>query len=208
MTTARRRGKKDSKTRNRLIDEALILLSEEGISALSARNLAQRLELSFQIVHYYFKSMDDLLIAVIEQSISGVLDVLEKAVVSDNPLATLIELHQGTAGVGMGLEFEIYAGRRPALRDTVKRYIELFRQAELEVVSCHLKKHNLDKTLPALPITVMLTSAFRVLVVEDAVGVTRGHEETLTWLSSLLNYPFPPSTPAITSPLDPPPSES
>ena len=140
MTTARRRGKKDSKTRTRLIDEALILLSEEGISALSARNLAQRLELSFQIVHYYFKSMDDLLIAVIEQSITGVLDTLEKAVVSDNPLATLIELHQGTAGVGMGLEFEIYAGRRPALRDTVKRYIELFRQAELEVVS--FRPHN------------------------------------------------------------------
>jgi TetR/AcrR family transcriptional regulator len=202
MTTTRRRGKKNSKTRTRLIDEALVLLATEGISALSARNLAQRLDLSFQIVHYYFRSMDELLIAVIEQSITGILDLLGGATSSENPLATLIELHQGHNGAAMGLEFEIYAGRRPALREPVKRYIELFRQAELEVVTSHLKKHNLDTNLPALPITLMLTSAFRVMAIENAVGVTRGHEDTLAWLSSLLDHPFSLSAPTAIAPLD------
>ena len=191
MATTRRRGKKDSKTRTRLIDEALILLSEDGISALSARNLAQRLDLSFQIVHYYFKSMDDLLIAVIEKSIIDAVALLEGAIDSDSPLTTLIELHRGPTNVAMGLEFGIYAGRRPALRDTMKRYIELFRQAELDIVTRHLKKHKLDKELPPLAVTVILTSAFRVLAVEDAVGATKGHEETVAWLSEFLKFQRP-----------------
>lgn len=190
MAEERRRGREDSKTRSRLIDEALKLLAEEGVGALTARRLAQRLELSFQIVHYYFKSMDDLLIAVIEQSMAAVLDALQSAAKTSNPLSVLLVLHRGPAGVAMGLEFEIYASRRPAVREAVKRYIELFRQGELDVVSSHLKLHNLDQRLPPLAVAVILNSAFRVLALEEAIGVTRGHEETLAWLSALLDYPL------------------
>jgi TetR/AcrR family transcriptional regulator len=189
MALERRRGRKDSKTRSRLIDEALKLLAEEGVAALTARRLAQRLELSFQIVHYYFKSMDDLLIAVIGQSIVAVLESLKSAALSDNPLSALIELHRGPASVAMGLEFEIYANRRPAVREAVKRYIDLFRQAELDVVSSHLKLHDLDEDLPSLAMTVIITSACRVLALEDGIGVTQGHEEALAWLGNLLHLP-------------------
>lgn len=167
-----------------------MLLSEEGIGALTARRLAQRLELSFQIVHYYLKSMDDLLIAVIEQSMVGILEMLNSAAHTNSPLSALIEMHRGPASAAMGLGFEIHASRRPAVREAVKRYIELFRQAELDVVSSHLKLRDLDQHLPSLAVTVILTSAFRVLALEEAVGVTRGHDETLAWLSSLLEYPL------------------
>lgn len=202
MTAGRRRGREDSKTRVRLIDEALKLLAEEGVGALTARRLAQRLELSFQIVHYYFKSMDDLLVAVIEQSMAGVLETLQSSSETSNPLSALVEMHRGPASVAMGLEFEIYASRRPAVREAVKHYIEQFRQAELAAVSSHLKLHNLEQRLPPVAVTVILTSAFRVLALEEAVGVTRGHEETLAWLSSLLDYPLAVHTASV------PPSES
>ena len=190
MTEGRRRGREDSKTRSRLIDEALKLLAEEGVSALTARRLAQRLELSFQIVHYYFKSMDELLIAVIEQSMVGVFEMLRSAVHASHPLSVLMAMHRGPAGVAMGLEFEIYASRRPAVRDAVKRYIEQFRQAELEVVTSHLQRHNVEQHLPPLAVAVILNSAFRMLALEEAIGVTRGHDETLAWLSSLLDDPL------------------
>jgi TetR/AcrR family transcriptional regulator len=188
MTVGRRRGREDSKTRSRLIDEALELMSTEGLSALTARRLALRLDLSFQIVHYYFKSMDELLIAVIEHNMVGVLKLLDSAANSSNPLKKLIELHRSPTGVAMGLEFEIYASRRPAIRSNVKRYMERFRQAELDVVASHLQLHELDKALPALAITVVLTSALRIAALEGAVGVKKGHAQTMTWLTSLLNY--------------------
>jgi TetR/AcrR family transcriptional regulator len=187
MAVGRRRGREDSKTRSRLIAEALKLLAEEGVGALSARRLAERLELSFQIVHYYFKSMDDLLIAVIGESIVGVLEVLRSAARTGQPLSALVELHRGPAGVAMGLEFEIYASRRPAVREAVKRYIELFRQAEIDVVTSHLRLHGLEQRLPPLAVTVMLTSTFRVLAIEEAIGVSIGHAETLGFLGSLLD---------------------
>jgi len=164
---------------------------------LARSRLAQRLELSFQIVHYYFKSMDELLVAVIEQSMGGVFEMLRSAVETSNPLSVLVAMHRGPAGVAMGLEFEIYASRRPAVREAVKRYIELFRQAELEVVTSHLKRHNIDHRLPPLAVAVILNSAFRVLALEEVIGVTRGHDETLAWLSSLLDDPLAIDTTAI-----------
>lgn len=203
MAVGRRRGREDSKTRSRLIDEALKLLAEEGVGALTARRLAQRLELSFQIVHYYFKSMDDLLIAVIEHGMVGILEVLKNAALSSNPLSALIDLHCGQAGAAMGLEFEIYASRRPSVRDVVKRYIEQLRQAELDIVSSHLKQHDLDQRLSPLAVTVVLTSAFRVLALEEAVGVFRGHDETLAWLGSLLDCTLEfPASPVASAPFE------
>ena len=49
-----------------LVAAANRLLTDEGVGAVTARRVAQAVALSHQIVHYYFKSMDDLVIAVIE----------------------------------------------------------------------------------------------------------------------------------------------
>lgn len=184
-----RRGREDSKTRSQLIDEALKLIFEEGIGALTARRLAQRAGLGFQLVHYYFKSMDDLLISVIEQSMAAALAALDNAARSDNPLSALIDFHRGPQTAILSLEFEIHARSRPAIHEAIRTQIDRFKTAQAELMLSHLKLHNLDKHLPPLAMTIVLTSAFRVLALEGSLGAIEGHEETLKWLGALLDHP-------------------
>src|ERR1700741_4149160 len=58
-----RRSAELSKTM--LIAAAVDIIKTEGYAALSARRLAEKVGLKRQIVHYYFRTMEDLLLAVI-----------------------------------------------------------------------------------------------------------------------------------------------
>ena len=67
MTSAaptRRIGAEDSKTRAQLLDAAERLLLEEGYAAVTSRRVAAKAGLKPQLVHYYFRTMDDLFVAV------------------------------------------------------------------------------------------------------------------------------------------------
>src|SRR4051794_15289205 len=64
MATSRRMGATDSKTRTLLLDVAEQMIIEEGYAAVSSRRVAAKAGLSAQLVHYYFRTMDDLLLEV------------------------------------------------------------------------------------------------------------------------------------------------
>jgi TetR/AcrR family transcriptional regulator len=55
----------DSKTR--LIEAAERLMREEGYAAVTSRRVASKAGLKPQLVHYYFRTMDDLFLAILEQ---------------------------------------------------------------------------------------------------------------------------------------------
>jgi AcrR family transcriptional regulator len=55
----------EDESRALLIEAATDLINTEGYAALTARKLAGKVGRKRQIVHYYFRIMDDLLLAVI-----------------------------------------------------------------------------------------------------------------------------------------------
>ncbi len=65
MTTSRRiGGAPDAKNRGVLLDAAEALMLEEGYAAVTSRRVADKAGLKPQLVHYYFRTMDDLFLAV------------------------------------------------------------------------------------------------------------------------------------------------
>src|SRR5262249_23627983 len=60
MASSRRRGDESSATRALLLEAAEDLMREEGYPAVTTRRLAGRVGVSNQLVHYYFRTMDDL----------------------------------------------------------------------------------------------------------------------------------------------------
>lgn len=172
-----------------LVAAANRLLTDEGVGAVTARRVAQAVALSHQIVHYYFKSMDDLVIAVIEAGMDGVIDELERALDSDAPLQAIVEANSTLMWVAVGTEFTLYANRRPAVRQVIKTSVERYRAAQTQLLARHLEQNGLSAAIPADAATVMLTSVLRTLALERAVGVSQGHEATLDWLSKVLAAP-------------------
>ena len=186
MVSSRRRGGENSVVRAALIEAAEQLIREEGYPAVTARNLADKINLKRQIVHYYFKSMDAVFIAVIRRGADKVRPRLEAALISDEPLRTLWEVNSDPAQAMLSLELNALANRRPAVRAEVRRFAEEFRNLQSRVLVQHLERRGIIPILRPLVATVLLTSLSQVLTLESAIDIHRGHAETLEFVDDCL----------------------
>jgi TetR/AcrR family transcriptional regulator len=186
MVSSRRRGVNNSAVRAALIEAAEQLIREEGYPSVTARNLADKISLKRQIVHYYFQSMDDLFIAVIRRGADRVRPQLEAALTSDEPLRTLWEVNRDPSQATLSWELNALANRRPAVRAEVKRFGEEFRDLQTRVLVQHLEKRGISPDLRPIVATVLLTSLSQVLTLESAIDINRGHAETLAFVDDCL----------------------
>jgi TetR/AcrR family transcriptional regulator len=179
MASSRRRGDKSSATRAELIEAAAAVIGEEGYAALTSRTLADRLGLSRQIVHYYFKSIDELCIAVVQQRASRTLARLEQAIQSPEPLRAVWEICNDPAEASLSLELNALARRRPAVRAEVKNFAEQFRDLQTDALNEYLRARGIEPSIKPIVATVLLTCLSQILAVEEAIDIKRGHAETL-----------------------------
>lgn len=176
-------GAKDSKTRARLLDAAEALLLEEGYAAVTSRRVAARAELKPQLVHYYFRTMDDLFIEVFRRRAEQDLPRFEEAIAEDGSLRNLWRLNADPHGARFTIEFMALANHRKAIRAEIARYAERFRAAQLEAVTRALAARGVDEDrLPPIAALLLMTGLSQVIALEGAIGVTDGHEATLAYV--------------------------
>ncbi len=181
--STRRIGAKDSKTRARLLDAAEALLLEEGYAAVTSRRVAARAELKPQLVHYYFRTMDDLFIEVFRRRAEQDLPRFEEAIAEDGSLRNLWRLNADPRGARFTIEFMALANHRKAIRAEIARYAERFRAAQLEAVTRALAARGVDEDrLPPIAALLLMTGLSQVIALEGAIGVTDGHDATLAYV--------------------------
>ena len=98
MTSSRRIGAEDSKTRLALLDAAQRLMLEQGYAAVTSRQVAARAGLKPQLVHYYFRTMDDLFLALFRRGAEQNLERQARALASPQPLRALWSFSTEPAG--------------------------------------------------------------------------------------------------------------
>jgi TetR/AcrR family transcriptional regulator len=175
-TSTRRIGAEDSATRRALLDAAQHLLLEEGYAAVTSRRVAARAGLKPQLVHYYFRTMDDLFLAVVRRGAEQNLERQAEALASPEPLRALWELGNDRAGTIVTVELFALANHRKTIRAELAAYAERFRRLQREALAPALEGYGLDpETYPPDAVLVLLTSVSQVLVMEEALGITTGH---------------------------------
>src|SRR3954447_23294155 len=105
MASARRIGAPDAKNRGVLLDAAEQLLLEEGYAAVTSRRVADRAGLKPQLVHYYFRTMEDLFLAVFRRRAEEGLHVRATALKSPQPLWALWRFSTKPEGARLTMEF-------------------------------------------------------------------------------------------------------
>jgi TetR/AcrR family transcriptional regulator len=194
MTSSRRIGAPDAKNRHVLLDAAEQLMLEEGYAAVTSRRVAERAGLKPQLVHYYFRTMEDLYLAVFRRRAEQGLEAQARALKSPQPLWALWRFSTNPRITTFTVEFMALASHRPELRAEFARYGERFREEERRVVSEALRRYGADVTdVPPVVWAVFATSLSRMLVMEQALGMSTGHAETLAfceqWLRQLEGEP-------------------
>jgi len=176
MTATRRIGAEDSATRAALLDAAQRLMLEDGYAAVTSRRVAAKAGLKPQLVHYYFRTMDDLFLALVRRGAEQNLERHARALESPNPLRALWEFSSDPAGATLTMEFSALGNHRKAIRAELAAYAEQFRRLETETITTVLTRAKADtEALPPQAVAVLMTSISRILVLEEALGMTTGH---------------------------------
>jgi AcrR family transcriptional regulator len=190
VTTApspRRIGSEDSKTRAQLLDAAEQLLLDEGYAAVTSRRVAAEAGLKPQLVHYYFRTMDDLFLEVFRRRAEENLVRIERAVAADGSLHALWQLNAELRGASFNIEFVALANHRKAIRAEIARYAERFRAAQLEALTTALQARGVsEEQMPPIAALLLMTGLTQVLTLEEALGVTAGHDTTIAFIEDAI----------------------
>ena len=179
MTSARRIGAPDAKNRGVLLDAAEQLMLEEGYAAVTSRRVAEKAALKPQLVHYYFRTMDDLFLAAFRRRAEEGLEAQAQVLQARQPLWALWRFSTDPAATAITMEFIALANHRKALKAEIAYYAERFRDEQRKALSTVLERYGVDPAkFPPLVWSVLMTSVSRVLVIEQALDMSAGHAET------------------------------
>ena len=195
MASPRRIGAPDAKNRAVLLDAAEALMLEEGYAAVTSRKVASRAGLKWQLVHYYFRTMDDLFLAMFQRRAEEGLQRQAQALASRQPFRALWAFSMEPDAVALTNEFMALSNHRKAIRAEIARYAEKFRAAEIEAMALLCERYGISADeWPPPVLAVMMSSISRVIVMEEALGMEGGHQETLAFVAHYLEE-FESSTP-------------
>jgi AcrR family transcriptional regulator len=191
MTSARRIGAPDAKNRGLLLDAAEQMMLEEGYAAVTSRRLANKAGLKPQLVHYYFRTMEELFLEVFRRRAEEGLQVQAQALQSPQPLWALWRFGTDPAFTRISMEFMALANHRKEMRAEIAYYAERFREEQRQAVTSALQRYGVNnqedsQDMPPVVWTVLMTSLSRFLVLEQAIGMSGGHAETLELVESYL----------------------
>jgi len=193
VTTAsspRRIGAEDSNTRAQLLDAAEQLLLEEGYAAVTSRRVAAAAGLKPQLVHYYFRTMDDLFLAVFRRRADEGFALFARALDEQPSLRTIWNSLNVGPGARFNLEFVALANHRKAIRAEIASYAERFRTLQLEAISLILEARGpLPDGMTPEVVLVVMAGVAQLIALERPLGVSGGHDATLAFIERYLDNP-------------------
>jgi AcrR family transcriptional regulator len=180
-------GPKNSATWHALLDAAERVLRTEGAGAATSRRIAEEAGVTQQLVYYYFKTIEEVLLATFQRRSEA---ALEKAKETVAPDATSDIWRDLGASIDAKLAFEFMglSGTSSALRKEVANFLIEWRRLQAEVIAKEWQRKGFDSGPLTPQAAAFLLSNIRfMLVCEERVGVTEGHQDAKDAVEWLLN---------------------
>ena len=188
MAEARRLGAESSQVRARFIDAAEAILAEEGEHGLSARQVAARAGLKAQLLYYYFRTMDDVLLAVVERVNQRRLARFEAALAAPEPLRALWQQMIDPGSAALASAFTALAAQRAVIGGEIVAAAREFRSLQTRVVAGLMPPPKAgEEPVSAAGLVMIAASLARMLVNEQALGLDEGHAEALAIVERMLD---------------------
>ncbi len=179
------------------LDAAERVLVRDGAAGISTRQLATEAGQNHGLVHYYFGSVDELLLQVLERFTSRILDRQRAMYGTDAPFAEkwrtamgYIEEDLASGYPKVCLELEALAWNKPEMRERLREVNDAWRSLLRDAFAQAIEEYGLDETLFSAEAWATLVMQFnKGLLTERLLGFDRGHAELLAaidgWLSEL-----------------------
>lgn len=174
----RRMGAQDSASSNMLLDATEKVMRDEGYAAATSRRIAEVAGLKQQLVYYYFKSMDDLLLSAFRRRTTLALARIEEELESDRPIQAIWHSWNTTVDAKLVFEFFALANHHDGVREEVNRFMAEARRAQSEAIARQYAAQGVDRA-PMAPkaLAFFLFSTALLLGREAAMGLDDGHDD-------------------------------
>ena len=188
MASKRRMGPQDSETSAALLDAVEHVLREEGYAAASSRRVAEVAGLKQQLVYYYFRSMDELLLAAFRRRTERALARLEADVASNQPVHAIWWTLSNSHDARLAFEFMALANRHDGIREEVGRFLVHSRRMTADAIASQGKEKGADLGPVTPAAAAFLLSTVNVFLGrEAATGITEGHRDVRTLIEWALD---------------------
>lgn len=175
-----------------LLDAAERLLVDVGHARITTRAVAQEAGVNHGLVHYYFGSMENLLVQVLERFTARLIERQRALYAAELPFiekwreAMRYLDEDFTSGYQkVWYELQAMAWSTPELRERVARQTREWRDVLRGAVEQGEREHEIDMPLDAL---VALVATFNQgIILERLSGIDSGHRELLDWLDAWLD---------------------
>jgi len=173
-----------------LLDAAERLLVEVGHAGITTRRLAEEAGVNHGLVHYYFGSIENLLVRTLERFTERLINRQREMYSAEMPFiekwrtAMRYLVEEDIRYEKVWLELQALAWNRPEMRARVADINTEWRGVLTEAFAEPRTELGIEMPLDAL---VSLVVTFNIgLIVERLSGIATGHTELLDWIDGFL----------------------
>jgi AcrR family transcriptional regulator len=173
------------------LDAAERLLVEIGYAAITTRRLAREAGANQGLVHYYFGSMDNLLVRVLERFTERLIVRQRAMYAADLPFIEkwrqamrFLDEDFASGYQKVWYELQAMAWNTPELRERIAHVTVEWREVLEDAFEQARREHGIEMPVGALAV---LVAAFNQgLILERLSGIDSGHRELLDWIDAWL----------------------
>jgi AcrR family transcriptional regulator len=179
------------------LDAAERLLIREGATGISTRQLAKEAAQNHGLVHYYFGSVDELLLQTLERFTGRILERQRAMYETEKPFVekwrtamAFIDEDLASGYPKIWAELQALAWNKPELRERLQGVTDSWRTVLRDALAEAIEEYDLHDSPFSAESWAALVSQFNEgLLLERLLGFDRGHSQLLAaidgWLTSL-----------------------
>ena len=174
-----------------LLDAAERLLVDVGYAGITTRRVAEEAGVNHGLVHYYFGSIEQLLVRALERFTARLVERQRALYAAEMPFiekwrtAMRFLMSEDLAYEKIWLELQALAWNRPELRERLAAVDAEWRRVLTDAFAEPRERYGIDMPLDAL---VSLVMTFNLgIMLERLSGIETGHRELLDWIDRWLD---------------------
>jgi AcrR family transcriptional regulator len=188
-TTGRRTTPAAEEKRRVILDATEEVLLKEGYGAVTSRSVAAAAGIKAPLIHYYFPTIDDLLVALLQRRSDRIVGRMSDALTSDQPLTTWWEVASDRRGTSLFVELMAAANHRPLLKAELGGIARDVRRLQMDALEDLLPEYGLDAALLPPPLVAAAVQGLAFSVITDqAAGYDTHPGEAVAAMGRLIAH--------------------
>jgi AcrR family transcriptional regulator len=176
-------------TEQALLDAAERLLVEVGAAGITTRRVAEEAGANHGLVHYYFGSVEQLLVRVLERFTERLIERQRELYAADTPFlekwrTAMAYLDEDLPYQKIWFELQALAWNRPELQERLAWVHAEWRAVLVEAFEQVREELGLD--LPPEALVTLVYTFNEGIMLERLSGIETGHRELLDWIDGWL----------------------